>query len=206
MSQPHVFQPNPCRGRHSPLIMQLTGHKVALQQTAANSGNRESGSDPREQLCNSKSGSDSREQPCNGESGSDSGEVAEGGQVRRGGPKYAVFMTKVYNKVTEAGLVNYMGAHLELPSNLYFSKWEALAETEEDTNLINFLKYGFPMQYEDPMLTPADHNHTYIMHYTRDVAGYVLTVLEVVMLGMFEAEPFFPLVSSEHSTHPPKER
>ena len=90
------------------------------------------------------------------------------------------FKTKVYNKVTEAGLLNYRRAWLQLPSNLHFSELEALARTEEDTKLINFLKYGFPMGYDSPVPTLSDHNKASAMHHPM----YVLTEFEEgVMLG-----------------------
>ena len=63
-------------------------------------------------------------------------------------------MTTVYNNVTVAVLPNYLGAWLQLPSNLHFREWEGLARTEEDTRLINFLKYGFTMGYEGLVPTP----------------------------------------------------
>ena len=95
--------------------------------------------------------------------------------------------------MTEEGLPNYLGDRLQLPSNMHFSKWEALACTEEDTTLINFLKYGFTIGYEGPMLTPTDHNHTSTMHPPRDVAAYVLGELEEgAMLGLFEVDLFVP--------------
>ena len=63
-------------------------------------------------------------------------------------PEYAAVMTDICNKVTEVGLPNYHGARLQLPSNMNFPEWEALAHTAEDKTLINFLKYGFPVGYE----------------------------------------------------------
>ena len=72
-----------------------------------------------------------------------------------------------------------------------FSEWEALAHTAEDTTLINFLKYGFPVRYEGPVPTPADHKHASALQHPRDVANNVLTEIEEgVMLGPFDMEPF----------------
>ena len=89
--------------------------------------------------------------------------------------------------------MNYLEAWLQLPSNLHFSEWEALACMDKDTKPINFLKYGFFVGYEGLVPTPADHNHASAMHYPRDVAAYVLTELEEgAMLGPFEVASFFP--------------
>ena len=87
-------------------------------------------------------------------------------------------MTDIYNKVTEVGLPNYHGAQLQLPSNMCVPEWEALPHMAEDTTLINFLKYGFPVVYEGPVPTPADHNNASALQHPRDVANYVLTEIE----------------------------
>ena len=100
-------------------------------------------------------------------------------------------MTDIYNKVTEAGLLNYHGARMQLPFNIHFPAWEALAGVPEETTLI--LKYGFPVEYDGPVLTPDNHNHASVLQHSRDVATYVLTELEEgAMLGPFDMEPFIP--------------
>ena len=102
-------------------------------------------------------------------------------------------MTDIYNKVTKLSLPNYIGARVQLPSNLHFPEWEALAHTPEDSNLISFLKHGFTVGYEGPVPTPATHNHASFVQHPRDVPTYVLTELdEGAMLGLLEMEPFIP--------------
>ena len=85
--------------------------------------------------------------------------VLQGAQAQANGPMHASVMTDIYNKVTEVGLPNYQGAQLQLPSNMHFPEWEALAHTPEDSTLISFLKYGFPVGYEGPVPTTTDYNH-----------------------------------------------
>ena len=58
---------------------------------------------------------------------------------------------------------------------MHFNESEVLAHIEEDTTLIDFLKYGFPVGYEGTVLTQANHNHASAMQHPRDVASYVLT-------------------------------
>ena len=77
----------------------------------------------------------------------------------QGNPAYTAVMTNIYNKVSELSLPNYIGAGIQLPSNLRFPEWEALAHTLEDNNLISFLKHGFSMGYDCPVPTTATHNH-----------------------------------------------
>ena len=81
-------------------------------------------------------------------------------------------MTTVYKKVIAAGLTDYLVARLQLPSNLHFREWEALAHTD-DIRLIYFLKYSFRMRYEGPVPTPADNNHAFAVHHPWDVAAYM---------------------------------
>ena len=134
----------------------------------------------------------------------------EGVQCWRGfqrrGPKYATFITTVYNEVTEARLPNYLGVCLQLSSNLHFREWEALAHTEDDTRLVDFLKYGFPVGYDGPVPIPADNNHISAMHNPWDVAAYVLTELEEGgNAGSVLGYAICPVVSSECSPHLPEE-
>ena len=108
------------------------------------------------------------------ESGLDLGEDLRGPQARKGSPAYTAVITDICNKVTELSLPNYIVARIQLPSNLCFPEWEALAHTPEDSILISFLKHGFPVGYEGPVPTPATHNHASAARHSRDVATYVL--------------------------------
>ena len=86
-----------------------------------------------------------------------------------------------------------------------FPEWEALAYAAEDTTLITFLQYGFPVGYEGPVPTPADHISILPQH-PRDVANYVLTEIEEeVMLGPFDMEPFIPWCQVNALLTQPKE-
>ena len=105
----------------------------------------------------------------------------------------AAYMLRVYDKVIVAGLSNYHRVHMQLPSNLHFREREVLACTEDDTGLIEFLKYGFPMGYEGLVPTPTGNNCTSAMQHLWNVATYMLTELEEgAMLGPFEDIPFIP--------------
>ena len=88
-------------------------------------------------------------------------------QSRRGGPEYSTYMARVYESVSVAGQPNYQGERLQVPSNLPLKEWEALARNEEKGQLIEFLRYGFPV-------------------HQRHVATYVTTELkEGAMLGPY---------------------
>ena len=89
--------------------------------------------------------------------------------IQERGPTYATYMTRVYESVSVAGRPNYQGARLQLPFNLQFEEWEALVSTEEDGQLIELLRYGFPMGYEGPVPTPAESNHASAQQHRHDV-------------------------------------
>ena len=121
-----------------------------------------------------------------GETGLDPGEDLRGARARQGGPAYTAVMT-------ELSLPNYIGARIQLRSNLRFPEWEALAHTLENNEVISFLKHGFPRGYEGPVPKPATHNNASAVQHPRDVTAYVLTKMdEGAMLGPFDMEQFIP--------------
>ena len=105
-------------------------------------------------------------------------------------------MMDIYNMVTEVVIAKFpWGSVAAALQHAFPPEWEALVRTAEDTTLINVLKYGFPVGYKGPVLTPADHNHTSDLQPPRDVANYVLIEIEEeewTMLGHFDMEPFVP--------------
>ena len=88
--------------------------------------------------------------------------------ARRGGPKYAAHMLRVYKAVTAMGSLNFSKARIQLPSNIHFK------ESPADALMVEYLKFGFPTGYEGPMSTPATGNHTS----TLDVVAYLQPRLE----------------------------
>ena len=63
----------------------------------------------------------------------------------------------IYDAVQEKGIPNCMGPRIPLPTNLNISAWERYAQDDhEDAQLIDFIKFGFPLGYLGP---PSDTSH-----------------------------------------------
>ena len=65
-------------------------------------------------------------------------------------PAYSNSMLDIYRVVTACGQPNVRGAHLPLPSNFDFHEWSAIAHTQADEEVLQYLKYGFPLVLKVP--------------------------------------------------------
>ena len=94
------------------------------------------------------------------------------------------YTMRVYEAVTVGGRTYSCGIRVQLPSNLHFKEWEALVRMPDDVLTIDWLKFGFPVGYEGPMLTPATSNDSLALHRPCDVVAYVTSeVKDGAMLG-----------------------
>ena len=112
---------------------------------------------------------------------------------RKRGRAYAEHMLHVYEVVTAARLLNYLGAYCQLPSNLQLSEREALVCTLEDVLTFECLQFRFLVIYEGLSPTPAANNHSSVFNHPCDVAAYITKeVGEGAMLGLYNTLPFTP--------------
>ena len=106
---------------------------------------------------------------------------------------YSNSMLDIYRVVTAHGQPNFRGAHLPLPSNFDVHQWSAIAHTQADLEVLQYLKYGFPVGFEGPIPTPSFSNHSSAVNYPRDIKAYIATELsEGPRLGSFPQPPFTP--------------
>ena len=82
-------------------------------------------------------------------------------------------MLDINRSVTACGQPNFRGAHLPLPSNFDFHEWSAIAHTQADQEVLQYLKYGFPAGFEGPIPTPSFGNHSSAVNHPRDVKAYI---------------------------------
>jgi hypothetical protein len=82
-------------------------------------------------------------------------------------------MLAVYKAITATGRLNYAGAHIHLPTNHNIEQWEQAAIGHHDTEVMQFLKYGFPVAYQGPIPTPATDNHFSAKQYMEHVEKYM---------------------------------
>ena len=101
-------------------------------------------------------------------------------------PAYSNIMLDIYRVVTACGQPNFRGARLPLPINFDFHQWSAIAHTQADLEVLQYLKYGFPTGCEGPIPTPSFENHYSAVNHPRDIKAYIATALsEGAMLGPF---------------------
>ena len=102
-----------------------------------------------------------------------------------------------------------MKAHIELPSNLHLDKWaEYLGDAPEDTELLDFLCFGFPLGYMGPTShVDGNVNHPSATKYPKHVDQFMKKELsEGCMLGPYDNPVFTPwLHCSPLMTRPKRE-
>ena len=75
-------------------------------------------------------------------------------------PAYSNSMLDIYRVVTARGQPNLRGARLPLPSNFDFHEWSAIAHTQVDREVLQYLKYGFPAGFQGSIPTPSFSNYS----------------------------------------------
>lgn len=87
-------------------------------------------------------------------------------------PAWAVH---VYNKVSESGVPNMMGACIILPSTLMFLQWEKIMTGHPDERwLLAGMKYGFPLQYTGEALNNRNiRNHSSAIMSKKHITKFV---------------------------------
>ncbi|MCP3887296.1 MAG: hypothetical protein GY702_00265, partial [Desulfobulbaceae bacterium] len=103
-----------------------------------------------------------------------------------------------YLKAIAAGTNNCVGAKAEVEHKFNIDNWNRYVEVINDTSVLKYLKYGFPVDYRAnaPPLG-SDKNHKSAEDFPEDVDAYVLTELEEgALLGPFIRPPFQHTVTS----------
>ena len=100
-------------------------------------------------------------------------------------------MLDIYRVVIACGQPNFRGARLPLPSNFDFHQLAAIPHTPANQQVLQYLRYGFPVGFQGPIPTPSFGNHSSSVNHPRDVKVYIATELaEGAMLGPFSQPPF----------------
>ena len=103
-------------------------------------------------------------------------------------------MLDSYRGVTACGQPNCSGARLPLSSNFNFHEYKAIAHTQVDHEVLQYLQYGFPAGLEGPTRTPSFGNNSSAINHPRDVKAYITTEL-----GPLSSTPLRPLVPDQPS-------
>ena len=68
---------------------------------------------------------------------------------------------QIYTQVRIMGLPNYLLARVPIPSGLIISNWRSLLKDYADTQLLDFLEFGWPSYFTGALPPiPAYKNHT----------------------------------------------
>ncbi len=84
-----------------------------------------------------------------------------------------------YQQVKDSGDYNYKAARIPVPSNFHIEAWEKYQDLFTDHRVVDYIKYGFPVDYEGcfiPTLTP--NNHSSALAHPKDIQDYIDCELE----------------------------
>ena len=99
---------------------------------------------------------------------------------------------RVVSQVTHSGVPNYKGCRIALGSNFNLKLWEAKLRHYEDKQLVNLLRFGFPLGIIDrtPLARKHIENHTSAREYTPQVKDFIRKELNFgALLGPFDHPP-----------------
>lgn len=101
---------------------------------------------------------------------------------------------RIYDVVRSSGIPNYRCARIPLPHSLNMARWRSYLQDYHDTDLCDFLQYGWPMNYTlDTPPTPTSRNHRSALDHPFHVAKYIDSEIQYgALLGPFMGSPFHP--------------
>ena len=115
-------------------------------------------------------------------------------------------LADIYDRVTAAGVPNYRGARVPVPSALNIGAWRRVEDQLEDVSLVDCLEFGFPVGFEGTQ--PPDSkfsNHTSARVNPHHVSRYLNTEIgHGAMVGPFAAAPFNPWFRTNPAMTRPK--
>lgn len=104
-----------------------------------------------------------------------------------------IHLSHIYKSVKDSGLPNAIGQKLLLPSQLNVSKWEELlSQSDDDQELLSFIKYGFPLGYLGPVSdSKGTDNHTSAVNYPTHVSDFIRKEIHLGgVIGPMDSPPF----------------
>ena len=102
-------------------------------------------------------------------------------------------IAKIYQAVKKTGIPNALGCRIPLQTELSYEAWEKYStDQKEDKQLLDFIKYGFPLGYMGPVSDTRDTpNHPSARNYPKHVDDFIKTEISLGgIVGPFTAPPF----------------
>ena len=105
-------------------------------------------------------------------------------------------IVELHKTVRAHGIPNFMGAHIPLHTQLNIQKWEEVLSEYWDQQLVQCLKYGFPMGFnQDCDLRHVIENHKSASDYPLQVQAYIKKELHFGALkGPFDTNPILEVI------------
>ena len=112
---------------------------------------------------------------------------------------------ELYQLIKDSKLPNCMGYRVPVPGSMNISAWEGHLRNYYDKQLIDFLKYGFPLDMIQNATIDSKfvHNHPSASQYPQDVGKYIdKEIQHHAILGPFDKPPLSGLHCSPMLTRP----
>lgn len=105
-------------------------------------------------------------------------------------PKFA----KLFTDIKMTGVPNFIGAKIQLHSDLVVEQWEAALQAYHDKEICEFLKFGWPIGFlaDQPPVSQLE-NHPSAKQHERHISKFIDTELQHnAIVGPFSEAPFYP--------------
>lgn len=93
-------------------------------------------------------------------------------------------LASIYTKVKQSGIPNALGVQIYLPTELKLEEWvNVFGKNEKYSELLQFVRYGFPMGYMGPSSNcDDDYNHSSAVQYPEHPCLYVFHHIDNLFL------------------------
>ena len=98
----------------------------------------------------------------------------------------------LYTAVRQYNLPNFLGARIEVPSQMICDNWDRALENYEDVQVCQFVRYGWPLSYSaDTLPIPTMTNHKTALENPGQVSSFIEKECSLdAMVGPFTKPPF----------------
>lgn len=118
-------------------------------------------------------------------------------------------LMNIYEAVWQSGLPNALGVRREIPSKLDLESWDrTFGHDSKYSEILDFVRYGFPMGYMGPVSHYDDHiNHTSATQHGEHIDSFIESEINLGgIIGPIDEKPFDPwLHAAPFMTRPKKD-
>ena len=106
---------------------------------------------------------------------------------------YIQHIMNIYLKVISYGQPYFLGARVPLPTNLNLQQWDRIAITHGDKQVVQCMRFGFPVGYTSLVPTHTQGNHPLVNNHPKHLEAYIMKEINLgAILGPFPAPSFYP--------------